>query len=274
MSDLISLGLAPQTVPFSFGQYTVLFLIIAIPLLVLAGYATIRGIVIKRKDTTIVIAKDGSKKKISKTKTFDMVLLMEVMKMKDDLHKVESIAFEKQKKYAREVVDTIKDKIIVEFANLLRAHNDNINRFADALITNHNYNYFILLMEKASMVMLSIVMKDFEENGLASKKNQDTYVYHRSLNVVNEGYEKMRRFYILGIDEVPIEVFEKCFDDIRHDLINLVAEVYKNAIEVSKGAFKKKQSIRDYITTTLSQINELPEAQINTFFTDITSDDI
>lgn len=267
--DILGIKVTPDTVPFSFFQY----LMIYIPVVAIGAFVAIRGFIVKHKDTTIIMGKDGSRHKVSKSKTLDFMLIMEALKTQQDIGRIDNLIFEKQKKHAKETIDSLKDNLKALFDSEIVVKDEKLKERPEEIMLNRDHHYFALLADKVCLIAFQHIIQDFEENGLASKAAPESYSNERALSVVSECFDQIKR-YFLGIDAITIIEFEALLEAVRYSFSNKIMSTYMNAIELSKKGQEKKQRMRNYMSAKLAEINGISEAQVKTMFTEITSEDI
>lgn len=229
-----------------------------------------RGFSIKRKDMTFTIGDDGEKIPISRTDVFSIVLLLEALKIKDDLHDIDHIILKRQKKHLKENIPVAQELQMNSFKRLLLKLNPDLDE--NKLPDNHDYLYFSLLTEKVYNSVFSTIMDDFDHNGLAKKENPVAYAKGRAEVLVRENFILYHSLYS-GIISVPKTEFDTTLENDCIKIKEILSSAYLFAIDVAGKGYVKKEELRTQIFEKIGKIDGISKDQLKNLFSDITTED-
>lgn len=267
------MGIEALLQTLTFSQILTLFSIVALPLLAIIAYIAIRGFSVTRHNTRIQIGNDGKTVKVSRSQMYNVVLLLETLKTKDDISSIDSIVFKRQKRQAKELTMSIRDSLLTLFrAVLCNQCSFNEVDSHESVLSHRDYLYFSLLADKIHTRMLHVILEDFEANGLATKAHPEKYATDRS-NIVLEEMQSITNSLFLGIKDVPKVYFDEALSNKLQPFQYRIKELYMRAIQTSKQGQKKKQSLENYLFEKVGQMEGISEDQFKKLFSQVQSDD-
>lgn len=256
---------------FSFGQLVALLLLIIVPTIGVIVYLSLNGLSLKRHNTTIQLGQ-GKTVKVSRGQMYNVVLLLEALKTKDDITRIDTIIFKRQRRKAKELAVSLRDSLLEAFRDALMTVCDFSDDQYEGVLSNRDYLYFSLLSDKIQSRMLYVIVGDFESNGLATKANPDYYAHSRS-EVVIEELRNILNAMFLGISEEPRDSFMKTFEVSCGSYKNRIQQLYREAVEISQQGQEKKVELESYLFEKVGEMEGISKDQFKKLFNRIESDD-
>lgn len=197
-----------------------------------------------------------------------MIFLLEALKIKDDIYRIDRLTFLQQKKYARNKMEIAKDMQLRAFGEILRNQDGDI----PDLTKHRDYLYYNLLVERMYREIFSHLMDSFEKNGLSRKPEFSHYSKERAEAIWQYGLNVAYSFYN-GIMEVNREVHDRKMKEVSEKVIDTIVVVYNYAIQSSKKAKDKKDALRTELIEKTDKIDFISSEQLKTLFSDIVAED-
>ena len=254
----------------TFPQLIIIILLLAF---VLGGLGYFIFRIMIRNNYTVTIDSSGKKIKVSKRDSLNAMLLFEALKIKDDIHRVEELAHAMIKKRVKEKLPNIQRVHLDMFKKLICPECDSsmLSPGAVSMLSNHDFLYYSLLLEKAYSSSFSTIMNAIEENGLNKKENIHNYVTQKAEALFRESKHTVDSLYagILNVDksEHDIELLR-----IKPELVNIYASIFQDAITITKREYEKKEKLKTTLFEKIRSIDGMSHYQLENLFTEIDSD--
>lgn len=248
----------------TFGQLLILVLIGV----ALISFFAIRGFIVKKRGTTLIVGRGGRKVRVSKTESFNVVLLLEALKAKDDIHDIERYVFRYQKRYTRETLPQIQAIQLEQFAKLLREENPGTLNIYE----NRDYLYYVLLLEKMYTALFADILDSMEQNGLASKDNPNEFAEEKASRLIRNNLPIIDSMY-LGIITISKQKHDHALQEILPEMRKKLKELFIYAINIAKQGKEKKEQLESYLFNKIGAVEGISKEQFDTLFSGINSED-
>lgn len=254
--------------PLTFGQLLIILGIVLVAIAGLAVFLTKKGFSFSKKGTTVVFGENGEEIKIDKDQAYNLVVFLDALNTKDDISRIDNLVFDRQKKFCKEKIICFRDDLLNNFKNIL------LKEFGSEIevISHRDFLYFSLLGEKAYYQAMSLILDDFEENGLANKGDIDKYAYDRSSAVILS-LESLFNSLYSGIAAISKIAFDEMWRDMRDDFYKELVLIYKTAIKISKKGAEKKDEYKQHLYEKVREIEGISESQFMRMFDSVQSED-
>lgn len=244
---------------------------ILVPVIGIIVYMAIKGFSITRANTTIQVG-DGKKVKVSKNEIYNVVLLLDALKTKDDISGISAITLKRQKRLARDVATSFRDNMLQFFRLLLvDCCNFDADNFEN-ILSDRDYLYFSLLVENVYTHILRVILDDFEANGLAMKANPSDYARVRAGVVIGDIQNRINTLWF-GIEEIKKEDFDDAVKNFLEDFESAVRSLYMDAIGISKKGQRKKIELENYLFEKVGEMEGISSDQFRKLFDKIDAND-
>lgn len=222
---------------------------------------------LKRGIRTKWFSVGGNGNKATTPPKTDIVLLLEVLKIKQNISDIDNIVLQRQKRYARNVIMKTQDKQLRSFGELLKTHGQNGD-----ITTHRDYMYYNLLSERMYRDILSYILDSFEKNGLASKDDYSSYPKERTESTIRYGLNTIYSYYP-GIQTISREKHDEMIRGIHDELSELIYDCYQYAIDVAKKGQKRKDSLNTFLYNKIREMDTISEDQLQVLFSDVMAED-
>lgn len=247
------------TEPLTFLQLISVILIIIAGISGILAFLSKKGFTLKRKDSSVIFG--GNKKE--ELKTNKMSILIEACTTKDDINKIDNIVYNRQRKLCKEKVSYLISFSLEKFRELAQKK---LELSFPQIISNLDYLYFYLLMNKIQTLTMNILMNDFEENGLHNKQHENTYAYDRAKNCLNTLEDEIDYLYA-GVENVDKEDFENLWTtEIKPEFEKVIIDIYNKAVEISVKGFDRKIELKKHLHEKINEIEIMSTAQFEKMF--------
>lgn len=255
-------------------QWTILFGLGAALIGFLGRFAIKQGISFKRKGTTYLIGANGEKVEVKQEEVLNSLIIVEALKIKDSIQEVDDIVFRYQKRYARENLPTAQQLQLIEFQKLLTQVYKVDDDFREEFVVTHrDYLYYSLLVEKMYGNIFADIMDSFEKNGLASIQAPLQFARTKANLFLDDALQQVINSLYMGIESVAKADHDKMISSIRHDLADVIVDIFNRAIQASIKGQKKKSDLKNQIISKIGEMDGISEEQLRTLFSNVVAED-
>ena len=254
--------------PLTFFQLLIVLGLVLGAVIGLVIFLSKRGFSFSKRGTTVVFGENGEEIRIDKDQAYNLVVFLDALNTKDDITKIKNLVFDRQKKFCKEKIICFRDDLLNNFKTVLLKEFDS----EIEVITHRDFLYFSLLGEKAYYQAMSLILDDFEENGLANKGDIDKYAYDRSSSVISS-IESLFNSLYSGITSVDKSAFDEMWSRMNDDFYKELVLIYKTAIRISKKGAEKKNEYKRHLYEKVREIEGISESQFMRMFDSIQSED-
>jgi hypothetical protein len=242
-----------------------------VPLIGVAIFAIVRGV--SFKNFSVNVPKGTTTGDDNST---DVLLLLEALKIKDDLAVVNRIVLQRQKRRAREAINTARDIQLHKFREVVYKGDldteDEQNEFF--ILTDSDYLFYALMLEQMYTKIFAAMMDAFEENGLAAIENPHEYADRRAATLLWQvGVNGVINAFYPGISRLPRSEHDKMFKEIEPKLLKTLRDVHIYAISVAQSGQRKKTDLKTFLFDKVDQMQGISRDQIKSFFSDVMPED-
>lgn len=204
----------------------------------------------------------------------DVLLLLEALKIKDDLATIDHTVYQKQKRSARQAVNRARDLHLKAFRQEVYHSNNGSPEKEKAYHSDNDYLYYMLLLEQMYTVVFSRMMDSFESNGLTTLKHPYEYAEEQANIAIEEGVNKVLNPFYPGIRNIPRSTHDQIFNYTRPQIVEVLCDSYTNAVKVAKSGQSKKEEFKGFLFDKVDNMQGISRDQISSLFTNISPDDI
>lgn len=243
----------------TFGELFIVILTILLPIVGVAIFAIKKGI--KTKFFTIFRPSPINSKK-------DIILLLEAIKLKDDIRKIDTILFQQEKKIARYGIAKAQEIQLKSFGEII-----NSCKFEKDATKHRDYLYYNLLSERMYREIFNLILDSLEKNGLSNKYEKvSSYAKFKSDSVLRDGLQIVYSFYN-GIEEIDRKIHDAMIAEIYSELLESITNIYEDAIIMSRKAQCKKNNLKEDLFSKATKIDNISQEQLKLLFNEIGPED-
>lgn len=253
---------------FSFWQILVLVA------LVLAAGGYIFTVAIRRGFSFKGLVINPKQKTPPRAENPDVLLLLEALKIKDDLAIINHTVYHRQKRSAREAINRARDTHLKAFRQGVYDSENGDPEKEKTYLSDNDYLYYILLLEQMYTVIFSKMMDAFESNGLATLPKPHEYAEEQAQLVLEEGINKVLNPFYPGIRNVSRKEHDEIFNSVRPQIIKILRDAFTYAINIAKNGQGKKEEFKNFLFDKVDMMHGISRDQISSLFSDISPDEI
>lgn len=255
-----------QTVPLTYSQLLTILIILIVCTFLLVFFLVKKGIILRRKDTTFLFGGDTND---PKEKAYNLIIFLDALNTKDDINQIDAIILSRQKKYCKEKLQMLSEKLLSSFRNLML---ESLGIELSQVLTNRDYLYFSLVADKINSVGIKHIMDDFEENGLSTKKHPTFYARERSNSCLSH-IECYLQSLLIGIETIDKTVFDGMWEELKEIYLGALIDIYTYAIEFAVKGKEKKKELQNQLYEKVKRIDGISEDQFQKMFSPASGED-